>query len=151
MGGQNFSSGNWFGNYAGILASTLHGREVDFDKPGILVDGIDQDTGQPNTTRVISEDYYHNWFYSQEDGIFKTGFVKLREARLSWDVPSATAERLHLSALRIALVGRNLWTSTKFPNYEVENALNSGNTGQGFDMGALPTVRTFGLNLSITP
>ena len=46
-GGQNFSVGNWWGQYAGILR--VHARRVveeDWDKPGLIIDGIDQTTRQ---------------------------------------------------------------------------------------------------------
>jgi hypothetical protein len=151
QGGQNFSSGNWFGNYAGVLESTLRGREQDWDKPGIVVDGIDATTRQPNTVNVTSEDYHHNWFYSIEDGIYNTGFVKLRDLRLGWDVPSKYLSGLRLSALNVALIGRNLYTWTDFPNYDPENSTSSGNGGQGFDFGALPTTKSIGINVTITP
>lgn len=151
QGGQNFSSGNWFGNYAGVLSTTLRGREQDWDKPGIVVDGIDRTTKQANTVKVVSEDYFHNWFYSVEDGIYNTGFVKLRDARLGWDVPASYLTNLKISALNVSLVGRNLYTWTKFPNYDPENSTGSGNTGQGFDMGALPTTKSIGINVTITP
>lgn len=151
QGGQNFSSGNWFGNYAGVLATTLRGRSEDWNKPGIVVDGIDQATKQPNTTNVTSEDYFHNWFYSIEDGMYNTGFVKLRDVRLGWDVPAKYLSNIKISALNVSLVGRNLHTWTKFPNYDPENSTGSGNTGQGFDMGALPTTKSVGINVTITP
>ncbi|HEY5491860.1 MAG TPA: SusC/RagA family TonB-linked outer membrane protein [Gemmatimonadaceae bacterium] len=151
QGGQNFSSGNWFGNYTGVLSTTLRGREQDWDKPGIVVDGIDQTTGQANTTNVTSQMYFENWFYTVEDGIYNTGFVKLRDARIGWDVPGHLLTQLHLSALNVAIIGRNLHTWTKFPNFDPENATSSGNAGQGFDYGALPTTRSFGLNFTITP
>ena len=150
-GGKNFSSGNWFGNYSGVLASSLRGREVDWDNPGILVAGIDAATGQPNTTRVTSESYFHNWFYGHEDAILSTSFVKLRELRLGWIAPAPTARRLRLSQLALSVVGRNLWTKTDFPNYDPENAYNTGNAGQGFDFGALPTTRSIGLHVTLTP
>ncbi|MBI2407616.1 MAG: SusC/RagA family TonB-linked outer membrane protein [Gemmatimonadetes bacterium] len=151
QGGQNFSSGNWWGNYAGILSSTLRGRTEDWDKPGIKVDGIDRTTGQPNTVTVTAEDYFHNYYPVVEAGIYNTGFVKLRDARISWDVPAKYLTNLKLSALNVSLIGRNLYTWTDFPNYDPENATNSGNTGQGFDMGALPTTKSVGINFTITP
>lgn len=150
-GGQNFSIGNWWGDYAGVLESTLKGREQDWNKPGIVVDGIDKATGKPNTINVTAEDYHHNIYPVVEDAIYSTAFVKLREVRLSWDVPSSRLEGLHLKALNVALVGRNLRTWTKFPNYDPENATDSGNGGQGFDMGAIPTTRSIGINFTITP
>jgi hypothetical protein len=44
-----------------------------------------------------------------------------------------------------------LFTRSDFPNYDPENAANAGNTGQGYDMGALPTNRSFGINFTIVP
>lgn len=150
-GGQNFSIGNWWGTYAGVLKSTLAGREVDWDNPGLVVKGIDKASGQPNTTRVTAEDWNHSVYPINEAGIFNTGFAKLREVRLSWDAPASFAAKARLSQLNLAFVGRNLMTWTKFPNYDPENASNAGNGGQGFDMGALPTTRSFGFNISLTP
>jgi TonB-linked SusC/RagA family outer membrane protein len=150
-GGQNFSVGNWWGQYAGILGSTLKGREIDWDNPGLIIDGIDKTTKQQNTTRVTAEDYNHTVYPIAEAGIFNTGFVKLREVRLSWDAPARIANRLGTTQLNIAIIGRNLATWTDFPNYDPENAANAGNGGQGFDMGAMPTTRAFGINVTLTP
>jgi TonB-linked SusC/RagA family outer membrane protein len=150
-GGQNFSVGNWWGMYSGILSSTLKGREVDWNNPGLLVDGIDQTTGKQNTIRVTAEDYGHNLYPTAEPAVFNSGFVKLREVRLSYDVPPRYISRLNLNGLNVSLIGRNLATWTSFPNYDPENATNAGNGGQGFDMGAMPTTRNFGINLTITP
>jgi len=150
-GGQNFSIGNWWGMYAGILESTLKGREVDWNKPGLKVDGIDQTTGTANTITVTAEDYGHNLYPTAEPAVFTSGFVKLRELRVSYDVPSHYLQRLQISGLNVSFVGRNLMTWTDFPNYDPENATNSGNGGQGFDMGAMPTTRNLGINFTITP
>lgn len=149
-GGQTFSSGNMFATYAGVLQSTIPGREVDFDDPGITVQGIDDETGQPNTTKVTAEEYYQSLYGIHEAFVSDAGFVKLREVRLSWDLPTNLARSLRLSSGNVALVGRNLWMKTKFPNFDPENAYSSGNV-QGFDFASLPTTRTFGINLTITP
>jgi TonB-linked SusC/RagA family outer membrane protein len=150
-GGENFSVGNWWGQYAGVLASTLKGREIDWDDPGLVIDGIDNVTKQQNTTRVTAEDYNHTVYPINEAGIFSTGFVKLREVRVSWDAPARIANRLGTTQLNIAFIGRNLATWTDFPNYDPENAANAGNGGQGYDMGAMPTTRAFGINVTLTP
>jgi hypothetical protein len=150
-GGQNFSIGNWWGMYAGILESTLKGREVDWDNPGLVVDGIDVNTGLPNDVVVTAEDYGHNLYPIPEAAVFNSGFVKLREVRLGWDMPQRYFQRLNLSGVNLTFVGSNLLTWTKFPNYDPENATNATNSGQGFDMGALPTTRNFGIHLTITP
>lgn len=150
-GGENFSIGNWWGQYAGVLASTLEGREVDWDKPGLMIDGIDRATGKPNTTRVTAEDYNHSVYGIHEGGLFSTAFTKLRELRFSWDAPQSIAKRVHTSQLNLSFIGRNLFTWTDFPNYDPENSTGSGNGSQGFDMGAMPTTRSLGINVTIVP
>ena len=150
-GGQNFSVGNWWGTYAGVLSNTLKGREVDWNNPGYVAKGIDAATGKANAVVVTAEDYNHAIYPINSMGVFSTGFAKLREVRLSYEVPQRFAANLKLSQMNVALVGRNLYTWTSFPNYDPENSANAGNGGQGFDMGALPTMRSYGLNISITP
>src|SRR4051812_1375563 len=100
-GGQNFSVGNWFGTQSGVLARSLHGREVDWNNPGLIVDGIDKTTRQANTTSVIAEDYNHSLFNVNEAGVFNTGFVKLREVRLGVNVPSSLASRLRMTSMNV--------------------------------------------------
>ncbi len=150
-GGQNFSIGNWWGMYSGILESTLKGREVSWDNPGLVVDGIDRNTGKPNTTVVTAEDYGHNLYPVVEAAVFNTGFAKLREVRLNWELPASLISRANLAQMNIALVGRNLKTWSSFPNYDPENAASALNSAQGFDMGAMPTSRSFGINVTVTP
>jgi len=156
QGGENFSIGNWWGMYAGILESTLKGREVDWNNPGLVVDGVTKascDAGSctANTKLVTAEDYGHNLYPIPEAAVFSTGFVKLREVRLGWDVPSRYIQRMNLSNVNLTFVGANLFTWTSFPNYDPENASNAGNGAQGFDMGALPSTRNLGIHLTITP
>ena len=150
-GGQNFSIGNWWGTYAGVLSNTLKGREVDWDNPGVVAKGIDEATGLANTVSVTAEDLNHSVYPINAAGIYSTGFAKLREVRLNYAVSSTLASRLNLREMNVALVGRNLFTWTSFPNYDPENSSNAGNGGKGFDMGALPTMRSIGLNVTITP
>jgi outer membrane receptor protein involved in Fe transport len=149
-GGDIFSSGNMFATYTGVLASTVAGREVDWDDPGITVKGLDIETGQTNTTKVTAEQYYQSLYGIHEAFVSDGGFVKLREVRLSLDAPASLASRLRMQNLNLSLVGRNLWMKTKFPNFDPENALSTGNV-QGFDFASIPTTRSFGLNVTITP
>ena len=41
QGGKLMSYTNYVGLYSGVLEESLYGREVDFDDPGILVNGVD--------------------------------------------------------------------------------------------------------------
>jgi TonB-linked SusC/RagA family outer membrane protein len=149
-GGQIFSVSNMFGQYSGVFAETLKGREVDWNNPGLVVKGIDQATGKPNTINVTAEDYYQNLFEIHEAFIYDDSWVKLRELRLGVELPSSFANRLRMSALNIALVGRNLWTHSNVPNIDPEFSYQTGNN-QGSEFAALPNTRSLGFNVRITP
>lgn len=150
QGGDIFSAGNMFGNYTGVFANTLQGRENGPDDPGILLQGIDEATGEANTTRVAAEDYYESLYGIHEQWVQDAGFVKLRELRLGLNVPQSFTRRLRLANMTLALVGRNLWMSTDLPNIDPETALSAGNI-QGFEFASLPTTRSIGFNITVTP
>ena len=81
-GGQIFSSGNMFATYSGVLASTLTGREVDWDNPGIIVKGNDDKTGTANTTNVTSEEYYQSLYGIHEAFVSDAGFHQVARSAL---------------------------------------------------------------------
>lgn len=150
QGGDIFSISNMFGQYAGVFASSLKGREVDFDNPGVTVKGIDKKTGQPNTTTVTSEEYFHGLFQLHEPFIIDNSYWKLRELRIAYDLPTNLAARVNSRAVNIAFVGRNLFTHANVPNIDPEFSYTTGNF-QGMEFAPLPNARSFGVNLRITP
>jgi TonB-linked SusC/RagA family outer membrane protein len=149
-GGDVFSITNYFGDYTGTLAQTLKGREVDWNKPGVVVKGTDDVTGLPNTVNVTTEQYLQNIFPVNEPYIFDDSYVKLREIRVGFDLPQRWAAMFNARAVNVALSGRNLHTWTKLPNVDPEFAFQTGNF-QGIEFAALPTARSIGINLRITP
>ena len=149
-GGDIFSVSNMFGNYTGVFANTIKGREDDWDSPGVVVDGIDQNTGLPNDTRVTAEDYYQSLYGIHEAFVYDASFVKLREVRLGFELPTSWTQNVRLSKVNLALVGRNLLTHADIPNIDPEVALSTRNL-QGFEFAALPTARSIGFNISVTP
>ncbi len=149
-GGNIVSITNFFGEYAGVLKSSLKGREEDWDKPGVVVDGIDINTGKPNDINVPAEYYFQNIFPVMEPYVYKADWVKLRELRLGWDIPTGWASRLSARAVNIAVTGRNLHTWTDVPNIDPEFSYTVGNF-QGVEFAALPNTRSWGLSFRITP
>ena len=149
-GGKIMSYTNYVGDYSGVLKHSLRGREVDWDNPGIIVDGVDETTGQANTTRVTSEAYFQGLFQNIEPYVYDASYTKLRELRLGYEVPSAWAERFRVSGMSLALVGRNLFLWTDVPNIDPEFAYSSDNF-QGIEYALPGNTRSFGINLRITP
>jgi hypothetical protein len=139
-----------FGEYAGVLENTVRGREVDWNNPGIVVEGVNAD-GSPNTTTITAEKYYHGLFGFTERYVYDAGYVKLREVRLSYNLPSNWASRIMgAQSASIALTGRNLKMWTNVPNIDPEFAYSSGND-QGIEVNMSPNPRSIGINLRIVP
>lgn len=150
-GGKLYSVTNMFGEYAGVLAETTKGRENDWNDPGVVVQGIDVATGQPNTTAITAEEYYHGLFGYTERYVYDASYVKLRELRLGYNLPSSFASRIMgAQAVSIALTGRNLKMWTKVPNIDPEFAYSSRND-QGIEVNMSPNPRSVGFNIRIVP
>jgi hypothetical protein len=153
-GGSIFSTTDWFGEYSGVLESTLRGRETDWCDPGIVVDGVLPDGSVngdgTNDVTACPMDYFHANFGNHEASIVDASYLKLRELRLAYQLPSGFMERLGFSGGEIALIGRNLalWSKTK--NIDPETAFDASNV-QGIEFGQIPTARSIGMSLSIRP
>jgi TonB-linked SusC/RagA family outer membrane protein len=146
IGGQLYSATNSWGIYAGILASSLPGREDSITVDGVLADGT------PVTRKVSAENYYHGLGYNSGDrsSVVDASYVKLRELRLGWAVPEALLRGFNGYRMNVALVGRNLWMHANAPNIDPETAFSAGNQ-QGLEMGQLPSTRSMGFQISVTP
>jgi TonB-linked SusC/RagA family outer membrane protein len=151
-GGKIFSGTNFYGTATGVLASTLKGREVDWNNPGIVINGIIESTGQPNTKTITTEQYWQSLAYNSivEPYVYDDSFIKLREVRIGYDLPARWVNKLSANSVNVALIGRNLWTNTKVPNIDPEVTYNTG-SNQGIEYGALPAPRSLGFSVRITP
>ena len=157
-GGDVFSLDTYYGYATGIYANTVF--ENDLGNPvrntlanggGVILDGALAD-GSANTTRVRADNYANPWGYKHAPGAAHTsdaGYVKLREVSLSYDFDKAILDKLNISQLTLTATGKNLWIIDKNTPYaDPEAGLSSGNI-QGYQSGAYPSVREFGLNLKV--
>jgi TonB-linked SusC/RagA family outer membrane protein len=151
-GGKLFSGTNFYGQATGTLASTMLGREKDWNDPGIVINGIDEDTGKPNTINVTSENYFQSLSYNDISSVYvyDDNYMKLREVRLGYDLAPRFAAKLNANAVNIALIARNVWMSTDVPNVDPEVSYNTG-SNQGIEFAALPAPRSFGFSVRVTP
>ncbi len=93
-------------------------------------------------------DYYSNFYYHTavnsyfvEDGTF----VKLRELSLYYTLKKEKLKilnKVHISSIRLGLVGRNLYTFTNYTGYDPEVASGSDLTNFPFDNFGYPNYRT---------
>lgn len=170
QGGDVYSVTHMFGRYAGVTAETLEGRcrrpnwpvteglPVCNSETGIVVPGVQivsvagsDTTFAQNTQWVDAQSYNWSLYNTHEAHIFDASYFKLREVNLGYSLPTSLTNRLRVSGLNVALVGRNLalW-GTNVPHIDPETAFDASNV-QGLEFGQLPTARSIGFNVSVRP
>lgn len=158
QGGVIYSMTNYYGRRSGVLIESIIGREDSADQQDYVVPGvkIEEVTSAGDTVfatndiPVKAERYHRDIGGIAEEFTYDASFVKLREVVLSYNVPNALTERLRLSGVRVGLVGRNLFLWTDVPHIDPETAMSAGNM-QGYEYGQMPSARSFGFNISVTP
>ncbi|MBN8786269.1 MAG: SusC/RagA family TonB-linked outer membrane protein [Terrimonas sp.] len=148
-GGNFFSYTNMYGLYSGTLAETVDNnvRETGVDVSGVLADGTKK------TVHVNAPFHFKNNYGIRIStaNLYDASYVYLRELRLGYALPAKVNQFLHTSNASISLYGRNLWLiSSNAPNVDPSNILNSDSNVIGLEGGALPSVRSVGINLNIS-
>jgi TonB-linked SusC/RagA family outer membrane protein len=121
--------------------------------PGVkVVSVVGADTTfAPNDIWVDAQSYHRGlYFAGREAFILDATYTKLRELTLGYQVPAQYAQRLRLSGLNVALVGRNLALWSRAEHIDPETAFDASNV-QGFEFGQMPTPRSIGVHLNIRP
>ncbi len=171
-GGDFFSTTNLWGMYTGILEKSVgnndKGNPIRDDVAnggGVKNEGVygqlNTDgsityidaSGNPSASAVTNTTYIdgHSWCWGFYDGpakqnVFDASYVKLREVRLGYEIPSKATGPI--KNITIAVWGRNLATwGTANKDLDPETPTSSGNI-QGLEGSQMPSLRTYGLNLS---
>lgn len=179
IGGSIYNGTYATGTYTGVLASTLPGRGAEFGgisyyypdnkkangtvrvgngaaaptgavvyDDGIVFNGVSAD-GKPNEKVLPAQQYYKSFRTIDEANIFDASYVKLREVKLSYNLPAKWIRPLNLQGVSVSLVGRNLLIIHRnVTDIDPEVAFNTGN-GQGLESLSNPTTRSYGFNINI--
>ncbi|WP_345027431.1 SusC/RagA family TonB-linked outer membrane protein [Ravibacter arvi] len=148
-GGDFFSYTNLYGNKSGMFKETAEG---DIRENGLVVPGVNAE-GQPNSVSVTARTHFNanGGNRISKANLYDGSYIYLREVRLGYELPQAIAEKIKTQAIRLTLTGRNLWLiKSNSPNVDPANITNSIGNQIGFEGGALPPVRSMGLNLNVT-
>lgn len=155
QGGAVFSLDQYYGEATGLYANTDYINDLGnpvrntiengggFINPGVLEDGT------PNTIRVDASEFGQFGYaaYPQSEFVYDASYVKLRQASLSYTMPSKFLENTFMTGLQFTLTGSNLWIIDKNTPYaDPESGLSSGNS-QGYITGSLPTTQDYGFNI----
>ncbi|WP_209330174.1 SusC/RagA family TonB-linked outer membrane protein [Lunatimonas salinarum] len=153
QGGKIASGSNRLGKLYGSLAETGN-REEDLVFEGVK--GFYQNDGTlvvEGTNDIVikpGEFLYRNVLDQIiESNVYDASFVRLREVRLSCDIPSELLERLKVQRANVYLTGRNLWLNAALPNFDPE--LNSGGGNlQGEEYLVFPQIASYGAGIVVS-
>lgn len=134
--------------------------------PGVLGDPatykplLDEAGNTIKNTIGMSAFQYHftdgyGAYGADEVNVYDATVVRLREVSLGYSVPKAFLQKYGkvFGSLRLSVSGRNLWfyAPNMLPglNFDPETLSNFADSNiQGFDLGAAPSTRRFGVNLN---
>ncbi len=112
-----------------------------------------------NTTGITAFDSHFSNGYgaygADETNVYDVTTIRLREVTLGYELPKSLLKKTFFGSARLSLSGHNLWF--KAPNMlkglnfdpEVLSSFSTSNV-QGFDFGASPSTKRYGINLSVT-
>ena len=109
--------------------------------------------GMPNTTYVSAEQYFGNSgkFAAAEGFIYKTSWFRVREASITYTLPTSMLGKTPFSAATFSVFGRNLFLHAPFyPHLDPEQSALGVSNAQGLEFNALPQTRTIGVGLNLS-
>lgn len=125
-GGKLFSATDYYGYVFGLHKGTLDKREEY---------GANAPTYYTNVANNTSKIFVHS-----------ADFIKLRQIILGYTFPSSLFNN-KIKSINVSAVGRNLFVfMKKTDNVDPESSYNA--TFPGLELGGVPAVRTYGINLS---
>jgi TonB-linked SusC/RagA family outer membrane protein len=146
-------------------ASALNNRE------GLIPDGYVEENGQYRKITLADlekygkiggmsgQEYWANMMEETcpENELIDDTYLKLREARIAYDIPKQLLKKISLQAATIALIGRNLAVFSKVKHvdpetfgYASENSdFNYSTKVPGYANSNMPSVRSYGFSLNI--
>jgi TonB-linked SusC/RagA family outer membrane protein len=153
QGGKISSGSNRLGKLYGSLIETGD-READYVYPAVKgsfqADGSLLIEGANDITIRRGEHLYRNVVDPiAESNVYDASFVRLREVRLSYDLPQALLSPMRMRNASVYLTGRNLWLKAALPHFDPEMNSGGGNL-QGEEYLVFPQIASYGAGLIIS-
>lgn len=132
-----------------VSYSTLALGEAGSNSGGALVEGVDEDGNEVAYLRA-AELHYFEQFYNKEAWLKDASFVKLREVKLTYQLPASLIDNLPIQRASIALDIQNaLLLYSKVDGVDPSIIQNNGNGFGWWEGGGLPGTRSIGFNINV--
>ncbi|MCA1756923.1 MAG: SusC/RagA family TonB-linked outer membrane protein [Bacteroidales bacterium] len=145
-GGDIYSVTKWFGDYAGITQTTVEGG---IRENGLIAEGIDETTGEPNTIAVAPQNFFAAYWGATEPAVFDGSYIKFREFSIGYNIPVGNIS--FLNSLNLSFIGRNLAILYVDPSNDIridpETGYGTGTSAVGIEQYQIPSVRSLGFKI----
>ena len=161
-GGNVFSISNAFGLYSGLTEGTVAGNQRE---TGIIPDGVvmpntptDQVANNEGTPfgeavgRLPAASFWKNWFSGAryEGFTYDATYAKLQEVAVTYALPVEWFGQVPIRQASVSVTGNNLmFLYRESPNIDPSVTLGAGNI-QGYEIGQIPTQRSYGFRVNLT-
>ncbi len=126
QGGEIVSRTRALGTVGGQLAETAIRSEE-----GIVAQGVNVNTGQPNTVAVTAESYYRQFYdrNHEENNVYDASFIKLRQFSIGYtfNLKDGFLGLKEGADLSLSIIGNNLFAITENPHFDPEQLAVQGN------------------------
>ncbi|WP_298766289.1 SusC/RagA family TonB-linked outer membrane protein [uncultured Polaribacter sp.] len=126
QGGEIVSRTRALGNVGGQLAETAFRPEA-----GIVAEGVNVNTGQPNTVAVSAESFYRQFYdrNHEENNVYDASFLKLRQFSIGYtlNLNEGFLGLKDASTMNFSFIGNNLFVITENPHFDPEQLAVQGN------------------------
>jgi TonB-linked SusC/RagA family outer membrane protein len=123
-------------------------RSLQYRESGVVLDGINTETGTANTVNISGQDYWTAMSNISENYLYDQDNVRLRELSIGYRIPGV--ESIGLDSANLQLVGRNLFFFSKeAEDIDPEVMLGTSLGIQGLSHNQMPTMKSIGLNLTL--
>ncbi len=150
VGGIIHSTSLQWSKYSGMHPETVsYNGEEDIRANGLLLPGV-KDNGEQNDVRISDpQTYFSNTFRVAAPNVYDASFIKFRDIRLTYSVPTNILAKTPLTSLSLSAFGRNLGILySEVPFIDPQVVTSAGNQ-QGLENAQIPPTSSFGFNLSV--
>ncbi len=123
----------------------LSGGTIKTDVNGVITN-YNELQFKPNATATFLQDYISRWYATDEANLISRTFAKVREASLTYNVPTSLFAGKFFQSATISFIGRNLLYFSHAKNSDVDvDQFAAGNSSSSLQS---PTTRRYGVNVN---
>jgi TonB-linked SusC/RagA family outer membrane protein len=154
-GGLVYSFANRWAEASGQLSTTIGLNDLGNEYRALPANGgggrsigyrLD---GTENQIYLTARNYFRQFRNFPEEYVYDASFIKLRELKFGYMLPSSIAQKLKMEGITISIVARNvalLYSNTL--GFDPEQVNSISNDAQGYEGGSLPSTRSIGFNIN---